>query len=191
MAKCISREVLEAEIADLPTLSLAILRERWANLYGTPAPLTLRRDLLIRAVAYQLQVRAYGGLSASTKRKLRDIASAVRDGSFDATVTEPRVRPGTRLIRVWHGETHTVFVHEDGFEWNGSRYRSLSQIAKVVTGTQWNGWTFFGVKRARAGEGRDAGGRFRSGAAPDGMKAWPCSRRGVDRRPAEEAISDA
>jgi hypothetical protein len=123
---------------------------------------------------------------------LREIAAAVREGALGSDVIGPRIRPGTRLIRVWQGVTHTVFVHEDGFEWNGARYRSLSQIAKTITGTQWNGWTFFGVKRAKRGEGRDAGGRFRSGAAPAGMKVWPHSRRGAELlHSAEEAAYHA
>jgi hypothetical protein len=165
----------------LPDLSLADLRERWEALYDTPAPRSLRRDLLIRAIAYQLQVRAHGGLSAATKRKLHEIAAAVREGTFEPALTEPRIRPGTRLIRVWQSETHIVFVHEDGFEWNGARHRSLSTIAKAITGTNWNGWTFFGVKRATGGEGRDRLGRFKSGTAPNGMREWPRGRKLIDR----------
>src|SRR5918994_1302197 len=142
-----TQEQVEAEIVLLGGLSLEALRERWHALYGNPAPRSLRRDFLIRAVAYQLQVKAFGGLSAATKRKLREIATAAREGRFDAAIVAPRVKPGTRLIRVWRGETHSVLVLEDGFEWKGTRYRSLSLIAKTITGTNWNGWTFFGVKR--------------------------------------------
>jgi Protein of unknown function (DUF2924) len=145
-----TQEQVEAEIAGLPALSLQALRERWEALYGNPAPRSLRRDLLIRAVAYQIQLKAFGGLSAATKRKLREIAAAAREGRFDATLISPRVKPGTRLIRVWRGETHSVLVLEDGFEWNGARHGSLSLIAKAITGTNWNGWTFFGVKRRPA-----------------------------------------
>ncbi|MCC2653980.1 MAG: hypothetical protein K0Q60_4146 [Microvirga sp.] len=142
-----TQEQVEAEIALLGGLSLEALRERWHALYGNPAPRSLRRDFLIRAVAYQLQVKAFGRLSTATKRKLREIAIAAREGRFDAGLIAPRVKPGTRLIRVWKGETHHVHVLEDGFEWNGSRYGSLSVIAKAITGTNWNGWVFFGVKR--------------------------------------------
>jgi hypothetical protein len=93
----------------------------------------------MRAVAYQIQVKAFGGLSAATKHKLREIAAAAREGRFDASIVAPRVKPGTRLIRVWQGETHAVLVLEDGFEWKGTRYRSLSLVAKTITGTNWNG----------------------------------------------------
>jgi hypothetical protein len=108
-------------------------------------------------------------------------------------MAEPRIRPGTRLIRVWRGKTHTVFVHEHGFEWDGKLHRSLSTIAKAITGTSWNGWTFFGVKRSKARDGRDAAGRFRSGAGPNGMKTWPRRRFAKDQiGPAlAECASDA
>src|SRR3954467_3637325 len=175
-----TQEQVEAEIAGLPDLGLQALRERWEALYGNSAPRSLRRDLLIRAVAYQLQVKAFGGLSAATKRKLREIAVAAREGRFEAALVGPRVKPGTRLIRVWQGETHSVLVLEDGFERNGTRYRSLSLVAKTITGTNWNGWTFFGVKRPGSPpEGRDGLGRFNGPVvAPDGSRVWPRSRRG-------------
>src|SRR5215211_3325200 len=178
-----TKEQVEAEIAGLPALSLEELRERWRVLYGNPAPRLLRRGLLIRALAYQLQVKAFGGLSAATK--LREIAVAAREGRFDPAIIGPRVKPGTRLIRVWQGETHSVLVLEDGVEWNGTRYRSLSLVAKTITGTNWNGWTFFGVKRPGSpSEGRDGLGRFNGPVgAPDGSRVWPRSRRG--RRPGE------
>lgn len=174
-----TQEEVEAEIAGLPALSLEALRERWRSLYGNPAPRSLRRGLLIRAVAYQLQVKAFGGLSAATKKKLREIAVAAREGRFDPAVIGPRAKPGTRLIRVWQGETHSVLVLEDGFEWNGTRYRSLSLVAKTITGTNWNGWTFFGVKRPGSPPGgRDGLGRFNGPiVAPDGSRVWPRSRR--------------
>jgi hypothetical protein len=145
-----TQEQVEAEIALLGGLSLEAVRERWEALYGNPAPRSLRRDLLIRAVAYQLQVKAFGDLSAATKRKLREIATAAREGWFDPALIGPRVKPGTRLVRVWRGETHHVLVLEDGFEWNGTRHGSLSVIAKAISGTNWNGWVFFGVKRRPA-----------------------------------------
>jgi hypothetical protein len=120
-----------------------------------------------------MQVQVYGGLSLAMKRQLREVALAVREGRFETAVPKSRIAAGTRLIRLWQGQTHTVYVHGDGFEWNGSRYRSLSTIAKAITGTNWNGWTFFGVKRGKAGDGRDELGRFRSGADAEGMRDWP------------------
>lgn len=140
-------ETLEAEIARLPDLGLDELRRRWHGLYRQPAPKFFRRNLLVRGIAYQMQVEVYGGLSPAAKRRLREIVEAVRNGNEDTLLLRPRIRPGTRLIRVWQDETHTVTVLDDGFEWNGLRYKSLSAIAKAITGTNWNGFMFFGVKR--------------------------------------------
>ena len=87
-------QALEAEIARLPDLGLAELRARWMALYGRPAPKFFRRKLLVRAIAYQMQVKAYGGLSEATKRRLREIAAAAREGTFDAAMAEPRIKAG-------------------------------------------------------------------------------------------------
>jgi hypothetical protein len=142
------RKTLEAEIARLPDLGLADLRQRWLELYGTPAPKFFRRELLLRAVAYQMQVKAYGGLSPATKRRLREIAEAVRSGNEEVLFSAPRIKPGTQLLRVWREETHRVTVLPDGFEWGGTKFRSLSAIAREITGTNWNGYAFFGLTRS-------------------------------------------
>jgi Protein of unknown function (DUF2924) len=187
----LSKDTLEREIAALPTTPLAELRAHWKRLYGRPPPKSLRRDLLVRAVAYQMQVEVYGGLSPATKRRLQEIVLAAKEGRLEPVAAKAQIAPGTRLIRLWQGITHTVFVHADGFEWNGSRYRSLSTIAKAITGTNWNGWTFFGVKRGKAGDGRDGLGRFRSSADPNGMKEWPRTRHAARRRSARSKQRDA
>ena len=94
-------------------------------------------------------MKAFGGLSAATGKRLRAIAEAARTKTaLPASAASRRIKPGTRLVRAWGGETHTVTVLADGaFEWNGSRYRSLSAIARAITGTNWNGHTFFGLKK--------------------------------------------
>jgi Protein of unknown function (DUF2924) len=140
-------EALEAEIASLPDLGLGGLRQRWLELYRTPAPKFFRRGLLVRAVAYQMQVKVYGGLSPATKRRLREIAEAVRNGNEDTLFSAPRIKPGTQLLRVWQDETHRVTVLPGGFEWKGAKYGSISAIAREITGTNWNGYAFFGLKR--------------------------------------------
>src|SRR5215218_8969087 len=147
-------------------------------LYGRRAPKFFRRKLLVRAVAYQMQVKAYGGLSEATKRRLREIAAAARDGTFDAAVAEPRIKPGTKLIRTWKKATHEVMVLNDEFAWNGERYTSLSTIAKAITGTSWNGWTFFGIKRAAARTTHDIRGKFKRPAPErDGKVVWLRTRQ--------------
>jgi hypothetical protein len=169
---------LESEIAGLPALGLDELRARWCVLYARPAPKSFRRKFLARAVAYQMQVKAHGGLSEATKRRLRDIATAAGDGTFDAAMVGPRIKPGTKLVRTWHDKTHTVTALDTGFSWNGEHHSSLSSIAKAITGTNWNGWTFFGLKGAAPEEGRDVLGRFkRPPAGRDGAVSWPRSRK--------------
>lgn len=176
-------EQLEAEIARLGDLGLAELRARWKALYGRPAPKFFRRKFLVRAVAYQIQVHAYGGLSDATMRRLREIAAAARDGTFDAATAEPRIKPGTRLVRTWKNVTHEVTVLNDGFAWNGERHSSLSTIAKTITGTNWNGWKFFGLTRPVPKNGFDIRGKFkRPKPSRDGKIPWPVSRQAAARR---------
>jgi hypothetical protein len=137
---------LEREIAALPGLILGELRARWNALTGRPAPKSFRRKFLARAVGYQMQAKALGGLSEATKARLREIAVAATNGAFDAATVGPRIKPGTKLVRTWHGTTHNVLVLESGFSWKGEHHSSLSTIAKAIAGTSWNGWSFFGLK---------------------------------------------
>jgi len=182
------RDRLEAEIARLPDLGLAELRERWVALYGTPAPKYFRRGLLVRAIAYQIQVKAFGGLSEATKQRLREIAAAARDGTFEAADLEPRIKPGTKLIRTWKKETHEVTALVNGFAWKGQRYTSLSTIAKTITGTSWNGWKFFGLKGPVRKDGFDARGRFkRPKADRRGRVVWLRARQAKARKKARGA----
>src|SRR6266849_3086010 len=148
---------LEAEIARLPDLGHDELRKRWKLLFGRPAPKSLRRKFMARAVAYQMQVAAYGGLSSATKRRLREIAMAIRNGDRTGVFSGVQIKPGTQLIRQWQNTTHTVMVLDDGFALDGRTYKSLSAIAKAITGTNWNGYAFFGIKRSARGNKAAAG----------------------------------
>jgi hypothetical protein len=129
------------EIAALATLSAPALRARWATTFGRPAPRRLSRQVLLRALAWQLQAARFGGLSASGRRRLADGGRAEQPARVVATLT-----PGTTLLRDWQGETHRVEVLADGFLWRGQRYRSLSVIATRITGTRWSGPRFFGLR---------------------------------------------
>jgi Protein of unknown function (DUF2924) len=164
----IDSAALEAEIGRLPALSLLELRNRWKMLFGHSAPKSLRRNFLARAVAYQMQVETYGGLSVGTKRRLREIANAVRNGDGNSMLGSARIRTGTQMIRQWQNTTHTVTAVAEGFEWNGRTYKSLSAVANAITGTNWNGFAFFGIKRAPSGN-KNASGTRRAGshANPD------------------------
>jgi hypothetical protein len=141
---------IEAEIAELLGRSTQDLRVVWGKLHRTGPPLGISRDLLIRAIAHQLQERTHGGASWVLRRRLKNLAGEFEKGrvSFDPAIVP---KTGTTLVRQWRGRTHTVLVREDGFEYDGERYRSLSVIAERITGAHWSGPRFFGlIKRASA-----------------------------------------
>ena len=141
---------VDGEIARLVDRSTQELRRAWRRLYHTGPPLGLSRDLIIRGLADKLQQRAHGGPSRALQRRLRILAGEFEKGagSFDAGGV---LKTGASLVRRWRGHTHTVLVGEDGFEYDGQRYRSLTVIAERITGAHWSGPRFFGVnKRARA-----------------------------------------
>ena len=138
------------EIAGLVDRSTPELRHAWRRLYHTGPPLGLSRDLMIRGLADKLQQRARGGPSRASQRRLQTLAGEFEKGarSFDPGII---LKTGATLVRQWRGRTHTVLVREDGFEYDGQHYRSLTAIAEQITGAHWSGPRFFGVsKRARA-----------------------------------------
>ena len=139
-------EGLTERLAALADLDAVGLRAEWRRLYRSHPPLHIRRDLLVLAIAWKLQEKVYGGLTAAQKRKLAGIAEELRKNGDLSAGPAIRLKPGLRLVREWRGETHDVLVLEDGFEWNGKRRRSLSAIAREITGTRWSGPLFFGLK---------------------------------------------
>ena len=123
------------------------LREEWRRLYRAPPPPRVYRALLELGIAWKIQERAYGGLRTTTRRKLSNLVRTL-DQEGDLVPERQRVlRPGARLIREWHGTTHTVLVVEGGFEWQGKTWRSLSAIARAITGVRWSGPRFFGLNQ--------------------------------------------
>ena len=142
--------VHEEALSRLLTLDIAELRQLWRGLYKTQAPRHFSRELLVRAVAYLMQEVARGGLRPEPQRQLRRIAQQFKE-TGDATMgARAKPKPGTRLMRQWQGRTYDVLVLDDGFSWQGTRYRSLSAIARQITGTPWSGPLFFGVKPNRS-----------------------------------------
>ncbi len=139
-------EGLTEKLAALADLDAASLRREWRRLYRSHPPLHIRRDLLVLAIAWKLQERVHGGLTAAQKRRLANIGEELRKNGNLSTGPAIRLKPGLMLVREWRGETHTVLVLEDGFEWNGQRRCSLSAIAREITGTRWSGPLFFGLK---------------------------------------------
>ena len=144
-------DMVLARIASLKATPTAKLKEQWTALFNTPPPPYNRRFLESR-LAYRIQELAYGGLKPETVRRLEQLGEQLDGGN----VAVRRVRgsdipiAGTRLIREYQGVEHTVTVMADGYEWQGRPYKSLSAIARAITGTRWNGLLFFGLKNRRA-----------------------------------------
>ena len=138
------------QLAALKRMSVRELKAEWEALFDTPAPNNSRGNLELR-LSWRIQELALGGLSRQTARMLDLLADEI-DGksSSKAIITDPR-NPvvGTRLVREWDGVEHTVTVLRDGFEWQGRRFKSLSAAARAITGSNWNGYRFFGLREAR------------------------------------------
>ena len=130
---------IEAELARLATLSSAELREMWERVTGSAVP-KVSPKLLRLALGYELQARALGGLSRKSQQQLAQLAAARTRTSA--------AQPGMRLVREWNGSVHVVVIDEDGaVRWNDREWRSLSEVARAITGTRWSGPAFFGLKR--------------------------------------------
>ena len=138
-------EKLAARLRALEELDYDALRAEWRRLYRAHPPKRVSRGLLMLGVAWKVQERAYGGLGAATKRRLADLAKTVERNGDVTRNRVARLKPGARFVREWRGETHTVIVLEDGFEWKGTQWRSLSAIARKITGVHWSGPRFFGL----------------------------------------------
>ena len=128
------------EIAGLCDLSRADLIERWVGLHGSPPIKTMTEGLLARGIAYELQVRQIGGLTATERKALGALARGRSNPSPGA------LKAGTRLYRSWRGVTQEILVLEDGYGWRGKSYDSLSEVARAITGTRWSGPRFFGLQ---------------------------------------------
>ncbi len=148
-----SRRLTE-EITTLTTLSVKELKERWRSLYRSEPHRRMSRELLTRAVAYRLQERALGGLKRSTRRLLARIAEHASEGSAPRAAVVRAPSAGTVLIREWRGVSHRVTVLAEGVVYRERGYRSLSQVARLITGSRWSGPLFFGL-RARPKENGD------------------------------------
>jgi DUF2924 family protein len=146
---------IEPELDRIQSLGIEELRLEWRRLYDRDAP-KLSRDLLVLGLSYKAQEVEHGGLGKATHRKLRTIAKALRTTGRVGAMPSLDLKPGARLVREWHGRTHSVTVTEDGFEYAGTSYPSLTGIAKKITGAHWSGPRFFGL--ACAGDPRPING---------------------------------
>ncbi len=146
-----SASQLSDHLAVLPTLSLGDLRLEWRRLFRADPP-RLSRDMMMRAIAYRLQEIAHGGRSKTTQRRLMTLTAEFETGGRIAPPPATKIKPGARLVREWHGRTHTISVTANGFEFQGKTYRSLTRIARDITGAQWSGPRFFGLTKRSAME---------------------------------------
>jgi hypothetical protein len=143
--KAVDAKRLAADLVSLPLLGRGELLDRWCVLYGTAPPSHISRPILIRAIGYRMQERVLGGLKPATRRLLQRVAEEARAGG--RVMATPRVlKPGTRLLREWQGVTHEVIVLENGVLFRGKRHRSLSEVARTITGSRWSGPRFFGLR---------------------------------------------
>lgn len=122
---------------------VALVKER-RRAFNSAPPRYASPKFMAQGIAYALQARAFGGLPLAIQSQL----SSITNGK-PVQATTPKIKPGTRLLREWHGTTHEVMTTDKGYVWNGTTYRSLTAIARRITGTQWNGRVFFGLKKKR------------------------------------------
>ena len=139
------QQAVDQLLAQLPAMHHKELRQHWRDLFGREPNPRMRRNHMIPILAYRAQEKAFGGLKKSTVRMLRELALGI------ASEAQPPYRPktGTRYVREHNGKLHEVTVLDDCFEYEGENYRSLTEIARAITGTKWSGPAFFGLKRKK------------------------------------------
>jgi hypothetical protein len=167
------------ELGNFANLKTDELRRKWTALYSTPPGPRISRDLLVRGIAYRLQEKANGGRSKVLLRRLDGLAKELSAGSTMSLSQRPSFKAGTKLIREWKGQVHEVVITDKGYVWAGKHYRSLSKIARSITGTRWSGPRFFGLETGQQAceqpaaapnnkEKRNSELARRSRAVPDG-----------------------
>src|SRR6266481_8947719 len=149
MVSDIKSEKLEQELKDLETRGDDELKKRWRSLYGTNPPQKIHRSLLIAAVAHRMQENALGALKSSVRRHLMQAANNPATPRPSPHYPSLRPRAGTVLVRDWGGVTHQAKVLEDGILFRSKRYKSLSEVARTITGSRWSGPLFFGLKSTK------------------------------------------
>jgi hypothetical protein len=149
MVADVKSEKLTKELQELEARGDDELKNRWRSLYGTKPPQKIHRSLLIAAVAHRMQENALGALKSSVRRHLMQAANNPATPRLSTHFPSLRPRAGTVLVRDWGGVTHQAKVLEDGILFRRRRYKSLSEVARVITGSRWSGPLFFGLKAAR------------------------------------------
>ena len=140
---------IEKDIAELSQAPIVQLRLRWRTMFRTEPPEAFGPDLLRRNIAQRVQEQHYGGLPASVQRQLNQILMAIAKKPSGRIELPRRIKSGAVLVRMWKDKSHRVTVLDDGFTFEGRAYNSLSEIAREITGTRWNGPKFFGLRAVK------------------------------------------
>jgi Protein of unknown function (DUF2924) len=140
------QQAVDQLLSELPTMDRKGLVRLWRNLFDREPSPALRRETLIPILAFRIQVKAFGGLKESTARQLRELADDAGSSSDPSTRTT-RPKTGAQYVREYDGKLHQVTVLDCGYEYEGTNYRSLTEITRVITGSKWSGPAFFGLKR--------------------------------------------
>jgi hypothetical protein len=140
---------IERELAQLAQSTIAVLRARWRAEFRAAPPPAFGPDLLRRSLAYKLQEDAFGKLSTATQRELDRLVAQIEKNPTARLQLPRRIKPGSVLVRDWQGKTHRVTILVRGFEYGERTYQSLSEIARLITGTRWNGPRFFGLREEK------------------------------------------
>jgi hypothetical protein len=142
--KSATKPTLNQQLSALPTMDRKTLQALWEKLFGKAPSPSLRREILIPILSYRIQEKESGGLSRSSEKRLLALAEMDRNERNESRLLHPK--PGTRFVREWQDKLHEVSVLPAGYEYNGQTYSSLSEIARLITGTRWSGPAFFGLR---------------------------------------------
>lgn len=137
------------QLSSLPNLQKPALFKLWQQIFKSDPPDGLRKELMVQFLAYRMQEEEFGGLASRSHTRLKELSKALEANPNQSPSNGKSVKPGTRLIRQWKEQVHVVNVEERNFEYRGARYKSLSEIARLITGTRWSGPLFFGLKKKR------------------------------------------
>jgi hypothetical protein len=130
-------------------LSTAELRQKWSECWGIQPHRYIRREMLEKSLIFKMREMSGSGLNSDQQTRLDRVVQAYKKNPNCFDETRVNLKPGTRLSRMWGGKKYSVMTLADGFEYKDQKYTSLSEIATQITGTRWNGWVFFGLKKKK------------------------------------------
>jgi hypothetical protein len=143
-------------LSSLPRLDKQALTLLWREFFKADPPLRMRKELMVQFLAYRMQEQEFGALSDRSRRRLKELSLAMGTDKNIPRSRRPAIKPGTRLIRQWKDQVHVVNVEEGSYEYKSTRYDSLSEIARLITGTRWSGPLFFGLKNKAIRNSKEA-----------------------------------